>query len=86
VKPEHIELLAAMRGNVARLSARELEVLRLMGQGFAVNEIAARLHITAHTIYTHTKRATVKLGARNTKDAANRLFRFEALSEIGAAS
>jgi DNA-binding CsgD family transcriptional regulator len=86
VKPEHIELIAAMRGNVARLSPRELDILRLMAQGVKVSEIADRLHITAHTIYTHTKRATVKLGARNTKDAANRLFRFEALSEIGASS
>ena len=46
----------------ARLSARELEVLRLMGSGVSLKEIAARLKVNAKTISTYRARILSKLG------------------------
>lgn len=48
------------------LSARELEVLRLIGAGDAVSEIAARLSISVKTVSTYRTRMLEKLGLRNT--------------------
>jgi len=45
-----------------KLSARELEVLRLMGAGVSLKEIAARLEVNAKTISTYRARIMSKLG------------------------
>ncbi|MBP2169719.1 two-component system capsular synthesis response regulator RcsB [Erwinia toletana] len=50
------------------LSAKELEVLRLIGQGLSVNDIAARLYRTKQTISAQKLSAMRKLGLEN--DAA----------------
>ncbi|MFI8201258.1 response regulator [Streptomyces sp. NPDC085937] len=44
------------RGEV-RLSARQLEVLRLIARGLPYADIARMLHITEDTLHTHRKRA-----------------------------
>jgi DNA-binding NarL/FixJ family response regulator len=49
----------------ARLSRRELDVLRLASAGMAVADIANRLFISAATTRTHLRRAYRKLGAVN---------------------
>ena len=43
------------------LSAREVEVLRLIAKGFRVTEIAALLGISGHTVTTHVRRMYKKL-------------------------
>ncbi|GGY48505.1 transcriptional regulator [Bacterioplanes sanyensis] len=57
---------------VARLSARELDVLRKMAQGFSNQEIADQLFISLHTVKTHARKINVKLGARSRTQAIHR--------------
>ncbi len=45
----------------AKLSAREKEILTLVAKGMVAKEIAAELHISPHTIYTHRKNILKKL-------------------------
>ncbi|MFE7191852.1 response regulator [Kitasatospora sp. NPDC057541] len=53
------------RQAVAALTAREREVLALVGDGLTNPEIAARLHITEGTTKTHIGRLLHKLAARD---------------------
>ncbi|GLZ79678.1 DNA-binding response regulator [Actinorhabdospora filicis] len=48
-----------------RLTAREREILTLVGAGLSNHDIAARLHITGTTAKTHVSRVIAKLGARD---------------------
>lgn len=50
---------------LARLTDRELEVLRLMATGLANHEIAARLYIGETTVKTHVARIFTKLNVRD---------------------
>lgn len=59
------------------LSGKEMEVIRLIGQGLSVNEIAARLFRTKQTISAQKLSAMRKLGLEN--DAALYLY----LSQCG---
>lgn len=52
----------AVRGGVAHLSDRELEVFERVGRGLPTREIAAVLHISVKTVETHYTRIKVKLG------------------------
>jgi DNA-binding NarL/FixJ family response regulator len=52
------------------LSKRELEVLRLLGEGLTNAEIAARLYISTKTVSTHVGNIFAKLGLRNRAEAA----------------
>ncbi len=53
---------------VDRLSGRELEIFRLMGQGLARQAIVERLHITAKTVETHRANMKYKLNLRSTAE------------------
>lgn len=57
------------------LTARELQVLQMRADGLGGNEIAARLHLSAHTIKTHLCRTYKKLGARDAGHAVALGFR-----------
>jgi DNA-binding NarL/FixJ family response regulator len=55
-------LLERMRSPQVSLSAREIEVLRLVASGASNAEIAARLHITDATVKSHLVHVYSKLG------------------------
>ncbi len=59
---------------VAKLSDRELQVLKLIGEGVSIRQAAADLALSAKTIETHCARIKKKLQLRN----ANELLRFAA--------
>ena len=48
------------------LSAREIEVLKLIAQEYSNPEIAERLYISIRTVDTHRRNLLEKLGAKNT--------------------
>lgn len=50
------------------LSPRELEVLRLIGEGYSLSEIAADLNLSVKTIGTYRDRLKVKLGVERVSD------------------
>jgi DNA-binding NarL/FixJ family response regulator len=52
---------------VDELSDRELEVFRLIGDGYGAREIAAKLHLSAKTIATHTEHMKHKLSLTSTR-------------------
>ena len=55
-------LMARMRAPRASLSAREIEVLRLVAEGASNLDVAARLHITDATVKSHLVHVFSKLG------------------------
>ncbi len=57
---------------LATLSAREAEVLRLLAEGLTDREISETLTISVRTVETHVSRILHKLQARNRADAARR--------------
>ena len=68
-----VPLVAAQRMRLAAtLSARELEVLHLMGAGLNNAEIAAELWVSRRTVATHVEHILRKLGAGNRVQAVVR--------------
>jgi DNA-binding NarL/FixJ family response regulator len=57
----------------SRLSARELEVLLLLDEHLATDEIAKRLFISEHTVRSHVKSLLRKLGVSSRRDALETL-------------
>jgi len=53
--------------NVSRLTKREIEVLKYIGQGMSTKEIGAQLHIASSTVETHRRNLIDKLGVKNSK-------------------
>jgi DNA-binding NarL/FixJ family response regulator len=66
------------------LSPRELEVLRLASRGLRTEEIAARLHLTAHTVNFHLGNATSKLGVRGRTQAVVRALLLGLIAAVDA--
>ena len=56
-----------------RLSARELEVLLLLDEHLATDEIAKRLYISEHTVRSHVKSLLRKLGVSSRREALDAL-------------
>lgn len=48
------------------ISDRELEVIKLIAEGYTNNEIADKLFLSPHTVNTHRKNIMQKLGVNNT--------------------
>ena len=57
------------------LSPREEEVLQLIADGCAPNEVAERLFISPRTVKNHLASAYAKLGARDRTDAVLKAVR-----------
>lgn len=50
---------------IDRLSDRELEIFRLIGQGHETRRVAEELHLSLKTVHTHCAHIKEKLGCRN---------------------
>jgi DNA-binding CsgD family transcriptional regulator len=59
----------ATLANPAGLTARELDVLALLGQGLRNADIAGRLHIAEKTVDHHVSAILAKLGVRSRQEA-----------------
>lgn len=70
----------------ARLTAREREVLALMGEGCDPKAIAGRLVVSLHTARGHVKSVMMKLGAHSQLEAVVIATRSGLLPHDGAAS
>ena len=55
--------------NAENLTAREVEVLRLMARGYRNKQLAALLNISEHTAKFHVSSVLAKLGARTRTEA-----------------
>ncbi len=58
---------------VGSLSDRQLEVLRLVAEGYSYEEIGTRLFISANTVKFHLRSIYLRLGVRNRVAAARML-------------
>jgi len=67
------------------LSARELEVLSLLGEGLQNAEIASRLFLSAKTIDHHVSAILAKLSARSRAEAVAAAYRSGIISQSKAA-
>ncbi len=61
---------AVKAAGLARLSRRELSVLRMLADGASNPEIAVALHLSQHTVKEYTQTVFRKLGVRNRVEAA----------------
>ena len=64
--------MATRPGSIDELTPREMDVLRLMGQGLPNRQIAARLDINERTVKFHVSAILAKLEARNRTEATMR--------------
>jgi DNA-binding CsgD family transcriptional regulator len=58
---------AALFARVVGMTARETDLLHTLVEGCDTREIAARLHVSEHTVQDHLKSMFAKTGARNRK-------------------
>jgi HD-GYP domain-containing protein (c-di-GMP phosphodiesterase class II) len=64
------------------VTAREVEVLRLVAQGHTTSAIAARLHITEKTVRNHIEHVFAKIGVNNRTGASLYALRHGLLGDV----
>jgi DNA-binding CsgD family transcriptional regulator len=62
---------------VERLSDRELEIFRLLGQGRTTSEIAEDLHLSLKTVQAYCARAKEKFGVSSLGELLRAAIRWE---------
>lgn len=72
---EPVSVAAPVDEEAGPLSAREVEVLRLMAQGLGNKSIARELGISSHTAKYHVASVLAKLGAHTRAEAVSRGMR-----------
>jgi DNA-binding NarL/FixJ family response regulator len=50
---------------ITDLTKREIEILRLIGEGWNSNQIAGMMYLSPNTVCTHRKNILRKTGAKN---------------------
>ena len=68
---------------VDRLSDRELEVFRLLGQGHGTREVAGKLGVSVRTIDAHRAHIKDKLGLRDATELVHQAVRWVETGQIG---
>jgi DNA-binding CsgD family transcriptional regulator len=58
------------KGNPAGLTARQIDVLRLLGKGYTNAQIASQLVVSVRTVDSHVAAVLAKLGASSRREAA----------------
>jgi PAS domain S-box-containing protein len=74
---------AAASGILARLTAREIEIMGLLTEGLSAPQMAKRLSVSTRTVESHLANAYRKLGVRSKEDA---VAEFRGLSRAALAS
>jgi len=69
---------------IEKLSDRELEVFRLIGEGVPTGDLAKRLHLSRHTIDTHRQRIKEKLNLANATELVQAATRWVLDGESGS--
>ena len=64
--------------DLARLSPREREIVRMWLSGVAPTEVARSLHISIHTVRNHLRAVYRKLGVHSQLDLLRRFVRLPA--------
>jgi LuxR family maltose regulon positive regulatory protein len=73
----------AKQGLIEPLSAREIDVLRLLGTDLDGPDIARHLVVALNTVPTHTKNIYAKLGVNNRRAAVRRAQELDLMSRAG---
>lgn len=68
------------------LSPRESEILRFIAAGLTVNQVAAKLLLSAHTVTNHLTRIYTKLGVTNRAQAVAQAIRIGLMAPDSSAS
>ena len=70
------------RSPVERLSDRELEICRLLGQGRSTSEIAGDLKISLKTVQAYCARAKKKFGITSLNELLREAIRWDEASQV----
>ena len=65
---EYLDQVERLDHSGPQLSPREIELMRLVAEGYSYKEIAEKLFVSPSTIHTHTSNLMIKLGLSNRRE------------------
>jgi DNA-binding NarL/FixJ family response regulator len=79
MKSKMLQQMANGKGKVVsspieQLTDRELEVFRLIGEGFSTRQIAGQLHLSVRTVEAYREYIKSKLGLKNATELVQHAF------------